>query len=453
MLMLHVFGREARAFSDEPITSGSVGLPVCFRFDSAWEDLTRTAVFRISSGESLDVLLDQDRCTVPPELLSQPGESLYLGVYGTDRQGRTVIPTLWATVGLIEEGAAPSGESEEAFTPALVDQILGAVGQAVRVAESVRADADSGAFDGPQGPKGDQGPAGEAPFGTQTPLMDGTAAPGSSANAAREDHVHPTDTSRADRSIYTDSGVDLGKEDYPGTNTATNSIILRSPFFESAAGDSNLGVGAVKMGNKNGQLQVGAVKGVTAANKTQFPWLTDYIEVIDGSEYYTGEVDGLSAVGIGSSKALAGASFAAGTGCLANKSFAMAFGQFCRAAGLGAFALGNGVDAIYNLLFAIGARNDPKQGDVFEVGNGKTVSGAVVRSNAFRVTDGGKAIAQTALGIEDGNGGTVEITAAQLAAAANPDAAPASGSTNLITSGAVYAAIQSAIGAAIGGGY
>ncbi|MBQ1792337.1 MAG: hypothetical protein II008_19330 [Oscillospiraceae bacterium] len=44
-------------------------------------------------------------------------------------------------------------------------------------------------------PRGQQGPA--VPLATSTPLMDGTASAGSGTSAAHEDHVHPTDTSRA----------------------------------------------------------------------------------------------------------------------------------------------------------------------------------------------------------------------------------------------------------------
>lgn len=42
-----------------------------------------------------------------------------------------------------------------------------------------------------------QGVDGQGAPGTLTPLMDGTAAVGTSTNFARQDHVHPTDTSRA----------------------------------------------------------------------------------------------------------------------------------------------------------------------------------------------------------------------------------------------------------------
>ena len=44
---------------------------------------------------------------------------------------------------------------------------------------------------------GEAYPSDATPLGTTTPLMDGTGAAGSSSSAARSDHVHPTDTSRA----------------------------------------------------------------------------------------------------------------------------------------------------------------------------------------------------------------------------------------------------------------
>ena len=45
--MIHVTIRErdASAKATEPVTSGSVGLPVRFRFSGDWEGLGKTAVF------------------------------------------------------------------------------------------------------------------------------------------------------------------------------------------------------------------------------------------------------------------------------------------------------------------------------------------------------------------------------------------------------------------------
>lgn len=49
---------------------------------------------------------------------------------------------------------------------------------------------------GAQGPKGDTGASGNGVPGNAIPIMDGTATTGVSGGLAREDHVHPTDTTR-----------------------------------------------------------------------------------------------------------------------------------------------------------------------------------------------------------------------------------------------------------------
>lgn len=60
---------------------------------------------------------------------------------------------------------------------------------------------------GPAGPTGPAGADGVGQPGTATPLMDGTAAVGSSGTHwAREDHRHPTDTSRAP-AVVTETGI------------------------------------------------------------------------------------------------------------------------------------------------------------------------------------------------------------------------------------------------------
>lgn len=57
------------------------------------------------------------------------------------------------------------------------------------------------------------------PPATATPLVDGTAAVGTATKYAREDHVHPTDTSRAPVASPTFTGVPAAPTASPGTNT------------------------------------------------------------------------------------------------------------------------------------------------------------------------------------------------------------------------------------------
>lgn len=140
-------GRCARATYCEPITTGSVGLTVSFAFDAAWSGLQKTAIFR-GSGMAVDLVLSGEAATVPPEVLTIPGGDLRVGVWGADPEGNVIIPTVWATVGEIVPGAAPSGFDPDPPTPSWAAQVQEIAQDALNTANGVREDADAGAFDG-----------------------------------------------------------------------------------------------------------------------------------------------------------------------------------------------------------------------------------------------------------------------------------------------------------------
>lgn len=65
---------------------------------------------------------------------------------------------------------------------------------------------------------------------TASPAMDGTAAVGTSKKFARQDHVHPTDTSRAPIASPTFTGTPAAPTAVAGTNTtqlATTEFVMR----------------------------------------------------------------------------------------------------------------------------------------------------------------------------------------------------------------------------------
>ncbi|MEH2937962.1 hypothetical protein [Lawsonibacter sp. JLR.KK007] len=99
----------------EPVTSGSVNVyPVRFEFSEDWDGLKQTAIFQAGCREKA-VALAGGACTVPAELLSEPGCYLMAGVCG--RYGEsTVLPTIWANLGLILEGAI-TGDAPEPVPP------------------------------------------------------------------------------------------------------------------------------------------------------------------------------------------------------------------------------------------------------------------------------------------------------------------------------------------------
>lgn len=104
MFVLYADKNQLTVREKEPVTSGSVNVyPVRFEFSSDWDGLEKTAVFQAGCMEKT-VSLTGGACTVPAEVLSEPGYYLMAGVCG--KQGEsTVLPTIWANLGLILEGA------------------------------------------------------------------------------------------------------------------------------------------------------------------------------------------------------------------------------------------------------------------------------------------------------------------------------------------------------------
>ena len=135
------------------LTSGRVGEQISFTFSPDWDGLLKTAVF-IAGKESRDVVLTEDTCNIPPEVLVFPGEHLRVGVFGETSNKMLVIPTIYASAGTIRPGASPSGMPSTPPTPSWPEQVQAIATRAKEVADSVRSDADAGKF------KGDTGMAG-----------------------------------------------------------------------------------------------------------------------------------------------------------------------------------------------------------------------------------------------------------------------------------------------------
>lgn len=162
----------------EPLVSGAVDMVQArFGFSEEWEGLSRTVVFQ-AEGRSWELCLDDDcTCHIPWEALSEHDRELSVGVYGT-LDGRRVLPTVWAKLGTIREGASP-GEAARPPTPDLweqelakkQDKLTGEPGQIVGFDEDGNAAAQENTGGG-QGPSG----AGGSPIGTVISFM-GTVAP------------------------------------------------------------------------------------------------------------------------------------------------------------------------------------------------------------------------------------------------------------------------------------
>ena len=137
------------------ITSGTVGLPIEFSFDSQWDGLHKLAVFRAGQKSvTVDIMLVAN-LVVPWEVLEEPNLLLSIGAYGTNWDDRIVIPTLWGDVGMIRTGTDP--EADPAVDPtapvwqevlARVDALESEGGAAGKDGESAYAIAVRNGFEG-----------------------------------------------------------------------------------------------------------------------------------------------------------------------------------------------------------------------------------------------------------------------------------------------------------------
>lgn len=127
-VFMEITGAQGRVQKTGLLTAGMVGVPVQFSFSPEWAELNCLAVFR--AGEVKKDNAITDGCSViPAEVLQQPGQRLYLGVEGRSKQGDVVIPTVWAEVGQILEGAQAANDPALAPTPSQFERFMAQVEQ------------------------------------------------------------------------------------------------------------------------------------------------------------------------------------------------------------------------------------------------------------------------------------------------------------------------------------
>lgn len=122
MIELHAHKNNLKVYRGEKITSGSVGVNILhFCFSKEWLGCAKTVLFRVGKLQMTVILDENDSCTIPWECLSEYGKILYVGLYGS-KGGELCLPTIWASLGEIKEGANIGEENEP--TPSQYDQLM-----------------------------------------------------------------------------------------------------------------------------------------------------------------------------------------------------------------------------------------------------------------------------------------------------------------------------------------
>ena len=97
-----------RCVQSEPLTSGMVGQPIHFEYSHDFDGLAVTAVFT-DGKNTVDVVNPGNECVIPHEVLTTVGAMVKVGIYAV-RGNELVIPTVYANIGTVLNGAEPSGD-------------------------------------------------------------------------------------------------------------------------------------------------------------------------------------------------------------------------------------------------------------------------------------------------------------------------------------------------------
>ncbi len=166
-----VTGQRIRLGAEEsrPVGDSQNYLKAFFETDDIWNGLAIEAVFS-SNDQTYVKLVEPDGVMFPSELLKAPNDRIYVGLIGRGVNGFR-ITTNFACVD-IDKSCYSEGGQHEAPAQDVYQELLLSVKTAVDVANSVREDADNGAFNGAQGIQGIQGVQGERGYSGLLPYTD-----------------------------------------------------------------------------------------------------------------------------------------------------------------------------------------------------------------------------------------------------------------------------------------
>ena len=122
MIYIDIYSTRAVIRSQEPLTVGLAGGQAHFRFSDRWKNLTKTVVFR-QGDITKDVVGVTSGAVIPHEVLKVPGVPVEIGVYGSDGEGKIIIPTVWVATDPVLEGADPMVDASADPTLPVYQQI------------------------------------------------------------------------------------------------------------------------------------------------------------------------------------------------------------------------------------------------------------------------------------------------------------------------------------------
>lgn len=151
-MVIKVTGSNIKIIKDELVVTGSLNAyEIYFEFDKSWREMTcKTAVFyqpSVNRNSPTYRIIDEEKgLVIIPEDSLVKDDYLYIGVFGFNEDSTKRIPTIY-TYTYVKTGCY-AVEQAPVPDPSVYEQIYNIALNAVQVANSVRADANAGKFDG-----------------------------------------------------------------------------------------------------------------------------------------------------------------------------------------------------------------------------------------------------------------------------------------------------------------
>lgn len=112
-IKIGVKGNKAALLRPVNLVSGTVGQTCTFYFDEEWKNYsTKTITYKVGSTVLGSYKIESDSTTVPNKVFMMSGLPLEIALTASTTGG-AVIPTSWCYIGVIQQGAAFSGDVQD----------------------------------------------------------------------------------------------------------------------------------------------------------------------------------------------------------------------------------------------------------------------------------------------------------------------------------------------------
>lgn len=127
-----IHGAKATVLESDDITMGLAGAVVQLIYDDdLWQGMRKKVTFR--GTKKVDVLTDENVVELPWEVTTAKNVTVSIGITGVDAGEKTIIPTVWATIGTVKDSAYGGHPQPGAPIKPEWVQVMGSIGDLAKL--------------------------------------------------------------------------------------------------------------------------------------------------------------------------------------------------------------------------------------------------------------------------------------------------------------------------------